>query len=160
MCNYTRAKPNSQQCKASPDPQPSDKERDAFFDQLTDFKNCNSGINELSYWSLNRRCLSRSEDGRYTVKHAGAQTAGSSTLAQKSPQCSRAAWFVLGLVKRQLVLKGIGFPVTGLHVLLISKFSLLCSTLTFHREIRSLAFSALPQGTRIPPQTDTDTISR
>lgn len=40
---------------------------------------------------------------------------------------------------------------TGLHILLISKFRLFCSTLTFHREIRSLAFSASPQGTRIPP---------
>lgn len=78
---------------------------------------------------------------------------GSSAPSQKSPQCSGAAWFVLGLVKRQLVLKGIEFPVTGLHILLISKFSLFCSTLTFHREIRRLAFSALPQGTRTPPPT-------
>lgn len=40
---------------------------------------------------------------------------------------------------------------TGLHILLISKFSQFCSTLTFHREIRSLALPASPQGTRIPP---------
>lgn len=38
MCNYTRDKPNTQQRKAFPDPRLPDKEQDAFFDQLTDFK--------------------------------------------------------------------------------------------------------------------------
>ncbi len=64
----------------------------------------------------------------------------------------KAAWFVLGLVTCQLMLKGIEFlnQWARLHILLHSEFSLFCSTLTFHREIRRLPSVLYPREQESP----------
>lgn len=68
----------------SPIPRLPDKEQDAFFDKLSDFRIAIPALMNFLYWSLNGRCLSRSEDGRYTVKHVGIKTWGSSLASEIS----------------------------------------------------------------------------
>lgn len=63
----------------------------------------------------------------------------------------KAVWFVSGLITCQLMLEGIGFlnQMSGTYCY-TQKFSLFCSTLTFHRRIRRLPSVCCPREQESP----------
>lgn len=158
MCNYGTDKLNPQQSQAFPDPwlQDFDKEQAAFLGQFTVFKiEIPVLMNSLTVAWMEDFCLSlmKAEHCRYTVKHASViQLWNHQCVPKKLCKALKAVWFVLGLVTCQLMLKGIEFlnQWAGFHILLYSEFSLFCSTLTFHREIRRLPSVLYPREQESP----------
>lgn len=147
MCNYWTDKLNTPQSKAFPDPwlPDVDKEQAAFFGQLTLFKIVMPELMQSVAWMWDF-CLSlKAEYCRYTVKHA--------SVIQWCHQCvlqNQSGLICLGFGQMPIGAEGDNVSQPMSRASHIATLSLFCSTLTFHREIRRLAFLLYPREQESP----------